>query len=47
MIPLPRAQQVMKEGSIDAPTRHPLDWQSEDFWDKDSLNHELERVFDV
>ena len=37
----------MKEGSIDAPTRHPLDWQSEDFWDKGSLNDELERVFDV
>ena len=37
----------MREGSIDAPTRHPLDWQSEDFWDKSSLNGELERVFDV
>lgn len=37
----------MREGSIDAPTRHPLDWQSEDFWDKNSLNEELERVFDV
>ena len=37
----------MREGSIDAPTRHPLDWQSEDFWDKSSLNEELERVFDV
>ena len=37
----------MREGSIDAPTRHPLDWQSEDFWDKSALNKELERVFDV
>ena len=37
----------MREGSIDAPTRHPLDWQSEDFWDKSALNEELERVFDV
>ena len=37
----------MREGRIDAPTRHPLDWQSEDFWDKSSLNEELERVFDV
>ena len=37
----------MREGSIDAPTRHPLDWKSEDFWDKASLNDELERVFDV
>ena len=37
----------MREGSIDAPTRHPLDWQSEDFWEKSALNKELERVFDV
>ncbi|MEL0006720.1 MAG: hypothetical protein VW686_05245 [Luminiphilus sp.] len=37
----------MREGSIDAPTRHPLDWQSDNFWNKDALNEELERVFDV
>lgn len=37
----------MREGSLEAPTRHPLDWKSEDFWDKDSLNAELERVYDV
>ncbi|MEL0307557.1 MAG: Fe-S oxidoreductase, partial [Halieaceae bacterium] len=37
----------MREGSIDAPTRHPLDWQSDSFWNKDALNDELERVFDV
>ena len=37
----------MREGSIDAPTRHPLDWKSDNFWDKDALNDELERVFDV
>ena len=37
----------MREGSIDAPTRHPLDWQSDSFWNKEALNDELERVFDV
>ena len=37
----------MREGSIDAPTRHPLDWQSDSFWNKDALNDELGRVFDV
>ena len=37
----------MREGSLDAPTRHPLDWQSESFYDKDKLNAELERVFDI
>tara|TARA_R110000787_G_scaffold72116_5_gene160619 strand:+ start:3494 stop:4831 length:1338 start_codon:yes stop_codon:yes gene_type:complete len=36
-----------REGSLEAPTRHPLDWQSTDFWDKDSLDSELERVFDI
>jgi len=37
----------MREGSLDAPTRHPIDWQDEKFWDEDDLNAELERVFDI
>ncbi len=37
----------MREGSLEAPTRHPLDWKSEDFWDKASLEAELERVYDI
>ena len=37
----------MREGSIDAPTLHPLVWQDDSFWNKDALNDELERVFDV
>ncbi len=37
----------MREGSLEAPTRHPLDWKSEEFWDKDALNNELERVYDI
>jgi Fe-S oxidoreductase len=37
----------MREGSLEAPTRHPLDWKSDDFWNVDALNHELERVFDL
>jgi Fe-S oxidoreductase len=36
-----------REGSLDAPTRHPLDWQSEDFYDQAALDAELERVFDI
>ncbi len=36
-----------REGSLDAPTRHPLDWQSEEFYDEGPLFTELERVFDV
>ncbi len=36
-----------REGSLDAPTRHPLDWQNPDFYDDASLFAELERVFDI
>jgi glycerol-3-phosphate dehydrogenase subunit C len=36
-----------KEGSLEAPTRHPLDWLSEAFYDQDALDQELARVFDI
>jgi len=36
-----------REGSLEAPTRHSLDWQSDDFYDSTSLEAELERVFDI
>ena len=36
-----------KEGSLEAPTRHALDWKNPDFWDEDKLNAELERVYDI
>ena len=35
------------EGSLHAPTRHPLDWRSESFYDTAALDRELERVFDI
>ena len=35
------------EGSLEAPTRHALDWRSESFYDADALARELERVFDI
>ncbi len=38
---------MAREGNLEAPTRHPLDWLSEDFYDEASLNKELERVFDI
>ena len=37
----------MREGSLEAPTRHPLDWKSDGFWDEGALEKELERVFDI
>jgi len=36
-----------REGNLEAPTRHPLDWKSADFYNEESLNKELERVFDI
>src|SRR6187551_183475 len=38
---------TVKEGSLEKPTRHPLDWRSRAFYDEASLNQELERVFDI
>jgi glycerol-3-phosphate dehydrogenase subunit C len=37
----------MREGSLEAPTRHPLDWRSEDFYDEAKLDAEMRRVFDI
>ncbi len=36
-----------KEGSLEAPTRHPLAWQTEDFYDAEALDAELRRQFDI
>lgn len=38
---------TVREGSLEAPTRHPIDWRSPDFYDEDKLNAELHRVFDI
>src|SRR5512145_3118629 len=37
----------MKEGSLEAPTRHPLDWKNPQFWDQAQAEKELERIFDI
>jgi glycerol-3-phosphate dehydrogenase subunit C len=37
----------MREGSLEAPTRHPLDWKNPDFWDPAKVEAELERVFGI
>ena len=37
----------MREGSLDAPTRHPIDWQNPDFLDADKLDAEMRRQFDI
>ncbi|MEM7255360.1 MAG: heterodisulfide reductase-related iron-sulfur binding cluster [Pseudomonadota bacterium] len=39
--------QPLREGSLEAPTRHPLRWKDPNFYDSASLFDELERVFDI
>ncbi len=36
-----------REGSLEAPKRHPIDWRSTAFYAEDQLEKELERVFDI
>ncbi len=36
-----------REGSLEAPTRHPIDWKNPEFLDEQACFKELERVFDI
>jgi len=38
---------TVREGSLEAPTRHPLDWRNPEFFDEAGLDKELERVFEI
>jgi glycerol-3-phosphate dehydrogenase subunit C len=38
---------MSREGSLDAPTRHPLAWRDEDFYDAEKIDAEMRRVFDI
>ena len=37
----------MKEGSLQAPVRHPIPWHDPDFLDAEKIDAELRRVFDI
>jgi glycerol-3-phosphate dehydrogenase subunit C len=37
----------MREGSLEAPVRHPILWEAPDFYDQAELDAELRRVFDI
>ncbi len=37
----------MREGSLEAPTRHVIDWQNPDFIDAEKLDAEMRRQFDI
>jgi len=38
---------TQREGSLEAPIRHPIDWRSPDYYDQASSEKELERIFDI
>jgi len=38
---------TVREGSLEAPTRHPIDWQSSDFHSEEKAFAEMHRVFDI
>ena len=38
---------TVREGSLEAPTRHPLDWLNPQFYDESAALAEMERVFDI
>ena len=37
----------MREGNLQAPTRHAIDWKNADFYDEGKALAEMERVFDI
>jgi glycerol-3-phosphate dehydrogenase subunit C len=37
----------MREGSLEAPIRHPIDWHNPEFYDEALLLTEMERIFDI
>ena len=37
----------IREGSLEAPVRHAIEWKQADYYDQEGLNAELERVFDI
>jgi len=41
------ATQATREGSLEAPTRHPINWKDASFWSHEKLYTELERVFHI
>jgi Fe-S oxidoreductase len=38
---------TLREGNLEAPTRHPLEWTNPDFYNTEKLEAEMERVFDL
>jgi glycerol-3-phosphate dehydrogenase subunit C len=39
--------ETRREGSLEAPTRHPVEWQRAGFYDETSLLREMDRIFNI
>jgi Fe-S oxidoreductase len=37
----------LREGNLEAPTRHPIDWRSSEFNDEQACLNEMARIFDI
>jgi len=44
---MPSEVDSAREGSLEAPTRLPLNWRDENFYDQQDVEAEMERVFDI
>ena len=44
---MPDSKSGYREGSLDAPTRHPIDWRAPNYYEETDLVGELERVYDI
>ncbi len=38
---------MSREGNLEAPTRHPLDWKTSEFYDRNKTEAEMARIFDI
>ena len=38
---------TQREGSLEAPIRHPIDWKNPEYYDQASVDEELERIFNI
>ncbi|SES75815.1 Fe-S oxidoreductase [Nitrosomonas marina] len=36
-----------REGSLEAPTRYPIDWKKIEFYNEETLQNEMDRIFDI
>lgn len=42
-----KRKDVAREGSLDAPTRHPIPWRDNEFYDEEAFDKEFRRVADI